>query len=46
MTATATVHLRLDEDGTAWIDDTQVKVLEVALDAIAHGWSAQEIHRL
>lgn len=44
MTATATAHIRLDEHGTAWIDDTQVKVLEVALDEIAHGWSAQEIH--
>lgn len=44
MTVTATAHIRLDEHGTAWIDDTQVKVLEVALDEIAHGWSAQEIH--
>jgi uncharacterized protein (DUF433 family) len=44
MTATETAHIRLDEHGTAWIDDTQVKVVEVALDEIAHGWSAQEIH--
>ena len=28
----------------AWIDDTNTKVIEVALDLIAHGWSPEEIH--
>lgn len=37
-------HIRLDDRGIAWIDDTTTKVLEVALDHIAHGWSAEEIH--
>jgi uncharacterized protein (DUF433 family) len=40
----ASAHIRFDEHGVAWIDDTRVKVIEVALDQIAHGWSAEEIH--
>jgi uncharacterized protein (DUF433 family) len=28
----------------AWIDQTNTKVIEVALDMIAHGWSPEEIH--
>src|SRR5689334_690827 len=36
-------HIWLDERGVAWIDDTNVKVIEVALDQIAHGLSADEI---
>ena len=38
-------HIRLDERGIAWIDDTRSKVIEVAMDHLAHGWSAEEIHR-
>jgi uncharacterized protein (DUF433 family) len=38
-------HIRLDDKGRAWIDDTRIKVIEVAMDHIAHGWSAEEIHR-
>jgi uncharacterized protein (DUF433 family) len=46
MTATDVInHIRLDADGVAWIDSTRVKVIEVALDHIANGWSAEEIHR-
>jgi uncharacterized protein (DUF433 family) len=37
-------QIRLDDRGIAWIDDTTTKVVEVALDQIAHGWSAEEIH--
>lgn len=37
-------HIHLDVRGDAWIDDTNTKVIEVALDQIAHGWSAEEIH--
>jgi len=37
-------HIRTDEQGRAWIDDTNVKVIEVVLDHIAYGWSAEEIH--
>jgi len=42
--APTTAHIRLDERGVAWIDDTHTKVIEVALDMIAHGWSPEEIH--
>jgi uncharacterized protein (DUF433 family) len=37
-------HIKLDERGVAWIDDTNTKVIEVAQDMIAHGWSPEEIH--
>ncbi len=37
-------HIRLDERGAAWIDDSNTKVIEVAMDIIAHGWSPGEIH--
>jgi uncharacterized protein (DUF433 family) len=38
-------HIRLDDGGVAWIDDTRVKVIGVAMDHLVHGWSAEEIHR-
>jgi uncharacterized protein (DUF433 family) len=41
---TVTPHIRLDEQGRAWIDDSKVKVIEVILDHVAYGWSAEEIH--
>jgi len=44
MPTLTTVHIRLDESGAAWIDQTNTKVIEVALDMIAHGWSPEEIH--
>lgn len=44
MATVATPHIWLDDRGLAWIDDTNVKVIEVALDKLAHGWSAEEIH--
>ena len=37
-------HIQMDAHGTAWIDDTNVKVVEVVLDRLAHGWSPEEIH--
>jgi uncharacterized protein (DUF433 family) len=37
-------HIRLDAQGVAWIDDTNVKVIEVVLDRLAYGWSPEEIH--
>src|SRR4051812_8385108 len=39
----ASLHVWLDKDGIAWIDDTNVKVIEIALDQIAHGLSVDEI---
>ena len=44
-TADVVNHIRLDDRGVAWIDDTRSKVIEVAMDHLAHGWSAEEIHR-
>jgi uncharacterized protein (DUF433 family) len=44
MPVLANAHIRLDDRGIAWIDDTNTKVIEVALDMIAHGWSPEEIH--
>ena len=37
-------HVWLDERGVAWVDDSNTKVREVALDALAYGWSPKEIH--
>lgn len=44
MTPVTRTHVYLDDEGRAWIDDTNVKVLEVVLDKVAYGWSAEEIH--
>jgi uncharacterized protein (DUF433 family) len=44
MPVLASAHIWLDERDVAWIDDTNTKVIEVALDMIAHGWSPEEIH--
>ncbi len=45
MTATtATPHIWLDSEQRAWIDDTNIKVIEVVLDHLAYGWSAEEMH--
>jgi len=44
MPSAASAHVRLDDREVAWIDDTKTKVIEVALDQIAHGWSPEEIH--
>ena len=45
MTAVLTSHVVLDDQGRPWIDGTNTQVVEVALDHIAHGLSAEEIHR-
>ena len=44
MTASFTTQIELDARGVAWLAGTKVKVLEVVLDKIAHGWSPEEIH--
>ncbi len=46
MTAmTAAVSLiELDERGRPWISGANTKVIEVALDKIAYGWSPDEMH--
>ena len=44
MPAIVPSHVRTDAQGLAWIDDTNVKVIEVVLARLAHGWSPEEIH--
>ena len=38
-------HISLDANGVARIGNTGIKVIEVALDHVGYGWSAEEIHR-
>src|SRR2546423_888455 len=44
METVTVTHIRLDENGVAWVGDTNVKVIEVAIDKIAHGSSPEEMH--
>jgi uncharacterized protein (DUF433 family) len=44
ITTAPTTHIRVDKAGVAWIDDTNVKVIEVIQDHLAHGVGAEEIH--
>jgi uncharacterized protein (DUF433 family) len=44
MSKLATTHIELDEEGVAWIANTRVKVIEVAIDKLAHGSSPEEMH--
>ena len=44
MSTVTPTHIHLDSRGVAWIDDTNVKVIEVALEKIAHGSTAEEIY--
>jgi uncharacterized protein (DUF433 family) len=44
MTAVIESYIVIDERKVAWIDGTKVKVIEIALDKLAHGSSPEEIH--
>jgi uncharacterized protein (DUF433 family) len=44
MPLTNTAHILTDDRGVAWIDDSNVKVIEVVLDRLAYGWSPEELH--
>jgi uncharacterized protein (DUF433 family) len=43
--ACAYPHIERRADGKCWLAGTQTKVLEVALDRLAHHWDADEIQR-
>ena len=43
MTAETLTHIHRDATGTAWIDDSGVRVIQVAQEHIGHGWSADAI---
>jgi uncharacterized protein (DUF433 family) len=36
-------HVHHDERGRAWIDDSNVKVIEIVMDHLAYGWNAETI---
>ncbi|HZZ82044.1 MAG TPA: DUF433 domain-containing protein [Gemmataceae bacterium] len=38
-------HIEQRSDGKLWLIGTQTKVIEVALDHLAHHWDAEEIRR-
>lgn len=44
MTAVVESYIEVDENRVAWIADTKVKVIEIALDKLAHGSSPEELH--
>ena len=44
MSTVVTSLIELDENGVAWIIGANTKVVEVALDKIAYGWSVEEMH--
>jgi len=37
-------HIEIDDNGAASITGANTKVIEVVLDKLAYGWSAEEIH--
>lgn len=37
-------HIVKDSDGIAYLEDTETKVVELVLDRLAYGWSADELH--
>lgn len=45
MTATAWPFIEIDDSGVAYVMGTRTKVIEIALDRIAHHWDADEIQR-
>jgi uncharacterized protein (DUF433 family) len=45
MAAATVSHIWLAEDGRAWIDDTNTKVIEVVCDHTGWGMSAEDICR-
>jgi hypothetical protein len=45
MTAVSYPHIELTENGVPVLAGTQTKVIEIALDQVAHHWDAVEIRR-
>ena len=43
VTAVASL-IEIDERGRAWISGANTKVIEIALDKVAYGWSPEEMH--
>jgi uncharacterized protein (DUF433 family) len=45
MSTLAYPHIELDAQGIPFLAGTRIKVVEVALDRLAHHWDAEEIQR-
>lgn len=43
MSVVNSTHIWLDDRGAAWIDQTNIKVVEITLERLAHGSSVEEI---
>lgn len=43
MSVVNSTHIWIDDRDVAWIDQTNLKVIEIALERIAHGSSVEEI---
>jgi uncharacterized protein (DUF433 family) len=37
-------HIRVDAEGSAWIEGTGFRVTQIVLDHLTYGWSPEEIH--
>ena len=44
MTTVTESYIEVDDNQVAWIADTKVKVVEIAIDKLAHGSSPEELH--
>jgi uncharacterized protein (DUF433 family) len=42
-TAPALPHIHLDDQRRPWIDDKNIKVIEIVLEHLGHGWNAESI---
>ena len=45
VTTIAHPHIELRADGTAFLEGTQTKVIELVLDRLAYNWDADELQR-
>ena len=45
LTTTESHYVSQDESDDAYLADSNTKVIEIVLDQMAYGWSAEEMHR-
>lgn len=45
MSTTSYQHIELHDNGRFYIAGTSIKVRQIALDHLSHGWSAEQIQR-
>jgi len=44
LSQTAYAHIVIDDEGVPYLAGTETKVIELVLDRLAYGWSAEEMH--